>query len=77
LAYHNSCDARCAPSTIAWSLAQAMVLTTFLPQAEVPNPQSLPAITFSRPTISAYLVIRSATSSGCSMKFVVVSRTLG
>ena len=43
----------------------------------MPKPQSVPAMTFSRPTISANLMIRSATSSGCSTKFVVVSKMPG
>ena len=33
--------------------------------------QSLPAMTHSRPTTLAYLTRRSATSSGCSTRFVV------
>ena len=36
-------------------------------------PQSVPAMTRSRPTIRANRSIRSATSSGCSMMFVQVS----
>ena len=51
--YHISFVARAAPSTMACSLAQAILLSTFLPQAEVPKPQSLLAMTFSRPTSSA------------------------
>src|SRR5207249_134208 len=35
------------------------------------------AMTRSRPTSRAYWTIRCATSSGCSMKFVVVSSTPG
>ena len=52
-AYQSSRDARRAPSTMADSLAQAMLVSTLRPQAEVPKPQSLPAMTFSRPTILA------------------------
>ena len=51
--YQISCETRRAPSTIDASLAQAMLVSTLRPQAEVPNPQSLPAITFSRPTMFA------------------------
>ena len=43
----------------------------------VPKPQSVPAITFSRPTILASRTMRSATSSGCSTKLVVVSISPG
>ena len=43
--------------------------------ADVPKPQSVPAITLSRPTMSAYRTMRWATTSGCSMKFVVESIT--
>src|SRR5919106_226939 len=35
------------------------------------KPQSLPAITFSGPARSAYRMMRSATTSGCSTTFVV------
>ena len=45
--------------------------------AIVANPQSAPAITFSRPTCRATLQIRWATSSGCSIKFVTESITPG
>ena len=34
------------------------------------KPQSVPAITFSRPTKRASLTMRSATGFGCSIKFV-------
>ena len=48
----------------ASSFAQAI-----LPSAtRGPRPQSVPPITFSRPTSFAYLARRCATSSGCSMK---------
>lgn len=52
--HHNSRDARLAPSTIAFNLAQTTLVSTFRPHAEVPKPQSLPASTFSRPTSRAY-----------------------
>ena len=39
--------------------------------AEAANPQSAPAMTFSLPTSFAKRTIRSATSSGCSTRFVV------
>jgi hypothetical protein len=43
-----------APSAIAWNLAQAISGSTWLTdRANVMNPQSVPAITRSRPTISA------------------------
>ena len=45
--------------------------------ADVAKPQSVPAITFSRPTSRAYCSIRCATSSGCSTKFVAESMTPG
>ena len=53
VSYQSSWDASRAPSTMAASLAQAMLVSTFRPQAEVPKPQSLPAMTFSRPTMLA------------------------
>jgi hypothetical protein len=40
------------------------------PDAISPRPQSAPAMTFSWPTISANVMMRSATSSGCSTRSV-------
>src|SRR5579871_872345 len=45
---HNSLLASRAPSTRAWSFAQAIC-----GWMRPPNPQSVPAMTFSRPTMSA------------------------
>jgi len=39
----------------------------FAKPANVANPQSVPAMTFSRPTSSANRTMRCATRSGCSM----------
>jgi hypothetical protein len=49
------------------SLAQAICGWT-----RPPRPQSVPAMTFSWPTISANVMMRSASSSGCSTSFAVV-----
>ena len=77
-AYHSLPDASRAPSAIDRSLCQTIDgSTTGFSVAAVPNPQSLPAMTFSRPTSPAYRPIRWATSSGCSMKLVVESITPG
>src|SRR5262249_10692016 len=71
-------EASRAPSVSAASLAQTISGSTWgFERAKVPKPQSDPAMTRSRPTTSAYRTIRCATSSGCSMKFVVESRTPG
>lgn len=51
--HHNAAEARRAPSTRECSLAQAILESTLRPQAEVPKPQSVPAMTRSRPTTSA------------------------
>src|SRR4051794_24531084 len=61
---HNLRLAICAPCTIALSFAQATSGWTSSPAPEVPKPQSVPAITRSRPTTSANRTIRCATSSG-------------
>src|SRR5206468_8953919 len=55
LAYFQSCfDASRAPSAIALNLAQMISGSTWLTErAKVAKPQSVPAITRSRPTISA------------------------
>src|SRR5206468_2998812 len=42
-----------------------------------PRPQSVPAITFSRPPSRAYFTRRSATSSGCSTKSLAWPTTPG
>ena len=59
------------------SFAQQMDGCTAPKPANVPKPQSVPAITRSLPTISAYCTMRWATSSGCSTMFEVESRTPG
>ena len=46
-------------------------------RANVPKPQSVPAMTFSLPTTLAKRTMRSATRSGCSTKLVTVSITPG
>jgi hypothetical protein len=51
--YQSSAEARRAPCTRDCSLAQAILPSTLRPQAEVPKPQSVPAMTRSRPTTSA------------------------
>ena len=61
-----------APSASADSFAQTTDgATALLTKAKVAKPQSAPAITRSRPTMSAYWQIRCATSRGCSTKLVV------
>ena len=55
---HNFLLAISAPSTSAASLAQAMAGSISSAPAKVANPQSEPAITFSRPTALAYLTMR-------------------
>src|SRR6185436_3291172 len=67
-----------APSPSAFNFAQTMLSATIgSVRTAVPKPQSTPAITRSRPTISAYRPMRCATSFGCSTKFVVESITPG
>ena len=56
-----------APSAIAASLAQQIVGSMGPKPAQVPKPQSVPAMTRSAPTMSTKLPRRSATSAGCSM----------
>ena len=51
--YQSAAEARRAPSVRDWSLAQAILASTLRPQADVPKPQSVLAITRSRPTTSA------------------------
>src|ERR1700752_2024539 len=67
-----------APSASADSFAQTTDgATALLTNAKVAKPQSAPAITRSRPTMSAYWQIRCATSRGCSTKLVVEPMTPG
>jgi hypothetical protein len=57
----------------SWALsarASNSAQTIFGWSSRPPSPQSVPAMTLSRPTRLAYLTRRSATSSGCSMKSV-------
>ena len=60
-------EASCAPSTRDLSFRYAMSGSTGPKPAKVPKPQSVPAITRSRPTMLAKRSMRSATSCGCSM----------
>lgn len=53
LSYHNRSVAVRAPSTIAASFAQVMSGSTVSRPAKVAKPQSVPAMTFSRPTTEA------------------------
>ena len=75
---HRREEAMRAPSASADSFAQTTEgATALLTNAKVANPQSAPAITRSRPTISAYWQMRCATNRGCSTKLVVESMTPG
>src|SRR5579875_3932653 len=56
--YQSRSVASAAPSARAASLAQAILGSTGSTAAKVANPQSVPAITRSRPTSSAYRTIR-------------------
>src|SRR5438067_7351615 len=76
-AFQNCCEARRAPSAIAASFAQTTSGSTAACPTQVPKPQSLPAMTLSRPTRFAYRAIRCATNSGCSIKFDFDSMTPG
>ena len=53
LIYQNSRVARRAPSAMLASFAHAMSGSTAACPTHVPNPQSVPAMTFSRPTSRA------------------------
>ncbi len=53
LSYHNRSVAVCAPSTIEASFAQVMSGSTVSKPEKVAKPQSVPAMTFSRPTTEA------------------------
>ena len=66
LQFHNRRVAISAPSVSALSLAHATSGWTSSPARAVAKPQSVPAMTFSRPTTLAKRSMRSATSSGCS-----------
>src|SRR6185312_17278192 len=75
---HNRRVAMRAPSAAAASFTQTISSATHSRPAKVPKPQSVPATTRSRsPTTDTASSSRRATSSGCSTKFVVVSRTPG
>src|SRR5262245_35956044 len=70
--------ARRAPSAMAANFSQATLEWVSLNRTpEAANPQSAPAMTFSRPTILANRTIRSAISSGCSTRLVVWLMTPG
>src|SRR5262249_11466266 len=62
---------------MACSFAHIMVGGPRLVKAPWANPQSLPAMTFSRPTSLAYCTMRCATSSGGSTRLVVWATTPG
>lgn len=65
-----------APSRKLISFAQTTSSATRPQPAEVSNPQSVPARTRDgSPTTATTLSIRSATTSGCSTKFVKLSMT--
>ena len=70
-------DAILAPSLMAASFFQTSVGKTRGREATVENPQSVPAITRSRPTMFANRMSLSATSSGCSIQLEFVSSTPG
>src|SRR5262245_2006732 len=74
---HNSLLARTAPSTNALSLAHWIDGWTLALKGPCEKPQSVPAITFSRPTSLASRTMRCATSSGCSIKLVAWVTTPG
>ena len=67
---HSLSVASRAPSASASSFAHWIVGWTRRTKAPCANPQSVPPITFSRPTSFASRTSRSATSSGCSTTFV-------
>lgn len=51
--YQSCSDAILAPSAMAWSLSHVTLGSTERIPANVPNPQSVPAMTFSLPTARA------------------------
>src|SRR5215475_4821660 len=63
---HSGFDASSAPSTSALSFLNEIPASILPIPANVPKTQSVPAITRSRPTISANWQMRCATNSGCS-----------
>src|SRR5215469_1334785 len=67
---HNVRVAIRAPSTKDFSFAHMIVGWTRRANGLCAKPQSVPPITFSRPTIFASRTMRSATSSGCSTMLV-------
>ena len=70
--------ARRAPSARAANFSHATLSCVSLKRtADAANPQSAPAMTFSRPTRLANRWIRSAISSGCSTRLVVWLMTPG
>ena len=70
---------RCGPRSVDHrsQLAQVMSGSTVSKPAKVAKPQSVPAMTCSRPTADALRSRWCATSSGCSIKLVVESSTPG
>src|SRR3984957_13596392 len=68
----SSLVASLAPSASTCNLAQAIC-----GWMRPPRPQSVPAITFSRPTTLAYRTMRSATTCGCSTILVAWLTTPG
>src|SRR5262245_7396203 len=75
---HSRRDAMSAPWRTDLSFAQTTSSATHSRPANVPKPQSVPAMTRSRsPTAATASSIRRATTSGCSTKLVVVSITPG
>src|SRR5262249_33680077 len=76
-AQNSRFDAIRAPSTSARSFAQATSGCTSSPAPEVPKPQSVPAMTRSRPTTPANRMMRCATNSGCSTRCTQCDTTPG
>src|SRR5262245_60853468 len=74
---HSSCVAILAPSASDLSFAHMMVGWTRCANGLCAKPQSVPAMTFSRPTMLASRTIRCATSSGCSTMLVAWLMTPG
>src|SRR5262249_79767 len=74
---HSSRVAIFAPSTSEASFAHMMVGWTRCANGLWAKPQSVPPMTFSRPTISARRTMRCATSSGCSTILVAWLMTPG
>src|ERR1700730_6819390 len=73
---HRPAEAMSAPWRIALSLIQTFGSMTHSRRVNVPNPQSVEAMTRSRsPMVATASSMRRATTSGCSTKFEVVSTT--